>query len=285
MTRRRTAESYARRLQRVTAYIAANLDAPLTLAELASVAHFSEFHFHRIYRELMGETVADSVRRLRLHRAAAELVNGDTPLARVAMRAGYGSTAAFSRAFAAEYGAAPGAYRRSRTPHRSTALVPEPEALMNDVQFHDFPALRLAGLRHCGPYLEIGGAFERLTAWAAPRRLIGRGTRYFAIYYDDPESVPTAALRSDACMTIPADVVVEGEARLIEQPPLRCAVLRHKGPYAELEQAYRWLYRVWLPQSGHEPADAPPFEEYVNDPRTMPPPEWLTDICVPLRLA
>lgn len=283
MERRRTAEDYARRLQRVTAHIAANLDAPLTLTELAAVANFSEFHFHRIYRELMGETVADSVRRLRLHRAAAELVNDDTPLARVAARAGYGSTAAFSRAFAAEYGAAPGAYRRSRLPRRSIDPIPEPEAPMNDVQLRDVPPLRLAGIRHIGPYLEIGGTFERLTAWAAPRRLIDEGTRFFALYYDDPESVPDAALRSDACMTLRAGAAVDGDVRLIEQPALRCAVLRHKGPYAELEHAYRWLYRVWLPQSGHEPADAPPFEEYVNDPRTAPPTEWLTDIFIPLR--
>jgi AraC family transcriptional regulator len=60
-------------------------------------------------------------------------------------------------------------------------------------------------------------------------------------------------------------------------------VLHHKGPYAELERAYAWLYGTWLPQSGEEAADRPVFEEYLNNPRALPPQEWLTDICLPLQ--
>ena len=62
-------------------------------------------------------------------------------------------------------------------------------------------------------------------------------------------------------------------------------MLIHTGPYAELERPYRWLYGEWLPASGHEAADAPVIEEYLNDPRSLPPPQWRTAICVPLREA
>ena len=61
------------------------------------------------------------------------------------------------------------------------------------------------------------------------------------------------------------------------------AVLLHVGPYAELERAYTWLYREWLPSSGEDPADAPCVEEYLNDPRTTPPPELRTEIWLPLQ--
>ena len=86
MARRYTAQDYARRLRRVAAYIAANLDSPLQLAELAAVANFSAYHFHRIYRELMGETVAETVRRERLHRAASDLLKQEAPIATIARR-------------------------------------------------------------------------------------------------------------------------------------------------------------------------------------------------------
>ena len=60
-------------------------------------------------------------------------------------------------------------------------------------------------------------------------------------------------------------------------------MLLHVGPYAELERAYAWLYREWLPSSGEDPADAPCVEEYLNDARTTPPPELRTEIWLPLQ--
>ena len=76
MNRPVTRESYARRLNRVAEHIWAHLDAPLDLAQLAEVACLSPFHFHRIYRAMIGETVAETVSRLRLQRASMELARG-----------------------------------------------------------------------------------------------------------------------------------------------------------------------------------------------------------------
>ena len=66
----RTVEDYADRVERVHAYLAEHLDRDVDLDHLAGIACFSPFHFHRIYHALQGETVAESVRRMRLHRAA-----------------------------------------------------------------------------------------------------------------------------------------------------------------------------------------------------------------------
>ena len=57
----------------------------------------------------------------------------------------------------------------------------------------------------------------------------------------------------------------------------------HVGPYAELEHPYKWLYGTWLAHTGEETADAPCVEEYLNDARTVPPPELKTEIWLPLR--
>jgi AraC family transcriptional regulator len=70
--------------------------------------------------------------------------------------------------------------------------------------------------------------------------------------------------------------------RIIDVPASHAAVLRFKGPYAEIEAAYAWMYGTWLPQSGQEPANLPGLEEYLNDPRTTPPADLLTDIILPL---
>ena len=98
MNERATRTDYADRLERVFRWLADHLDDTLDLARLADVACLSPYHFHRVYRAMQGETAADTVRRLRLHRAAVDLITGELPVARVARRAGYGSQEAFTRA-------------------------------------------------------------------------------------------------------------------------------------------------------------------------------------------
>lgn len=283
MTKPETRIDYGRRIARVTEHIAENLDAELDVERLASVANFSPWHFHRIYRETTGETAADTVRRLRLHRAAVELTRDDTPLDRVAKRAGYGTLAAFSRAFSSDYGVPPGAYRL-----RGSLLPPSPRrsqepASVYQVELAPFTGVRLAALAHRGDYQTIGNTFEQLFAWAGPRGLMGNGTRSIGIYYDDPESVPESEQRADAGIVVDESAKLDGNVREVRIPSLLCANVIHKGPYADLERPYRYLFREWLPGSGYDPADFSCFEEYLNNPRELPPTEWLTRISLPLK--
>lgn len=275
---------YGRRIARAMARIAGDPARVPTLDELAEAAAFSPFHFHRLYRAMTGETPAETLARERLSHGAALLMRGGQPVAAVAKRCGYGSAAAFSRAFRAAYGIPPAAYRARggigapRPPHR-----PEQEEKMFDVTIRAEPALRVAALAHRGPYMQIGTVFDRLMAWGAARGLAGAETRFLGLYHDDPGSVPAQDLRSDACMTVPEGVAAAEGVRILDLPPMRLAVLVFKGPYAELEGAYHWIYRDWLPASGEEPADQPCREEYLNDCRSLPPAEWLTAVMVPLR--
>jgi AraC family transcriptional regulator len=281
-TVKRTQLSYGRRIAQVTEHIAGHLDATLDLESLAAVAHFSPWHFHRVYRELTGETVGDAVRRMRLHRAAGELLNGDRDLTRIATRAGYGSLAAFSRAFAADYGMPPGQYRRRGKLLARDAAENREISAMYEVTIASFAGVRLAAIEHHGDYQAIGAAFERALAWAVPRGVLDPAGHSIGIYYDDAASVPASELRAHAGIAVTPAAEANGEVQIVEIPPLLCASVVHKGPYAELERPYRFLYREWLPQSGREPADHPCFEEYLNDARELPPAEWLTRIYLPL---
>lgn len=279
-----TRQDYGARIARVASHIAEHPDGEHGLGQLAAIACFSPWHFHRIYRAIMGETVADTVRRVRLHRAAATLVRSAAPIAEIARQAGYGSAEAFTRAFASAHGVTPSVYRTRGVLHPLAGVAPDQEgSLMYDVQTKNLPALSVAALRHNGPYLEIGATFERLFAWASARNLIGPlaatgECRMLGVYYDDPDSVPPSQYRSDACLAIAPEQPVDGTVRRIEIAGGRYACIVHKGPYAELEKAYRWLFATWLPDSGHEPADQPVVEEYLNNPREHPPSDWLTEI-------
>jgi len=145
------------------------------------------------------------------------------------------------------------------------------------------PSLELASLPHRGPYLEIGKAFDMLYGTLGARNLIRPGLRSIAIYLDDPTAVPAAELRSHAGVVIEAGFPVAPPLERIAIPGGPCAVLGHRGPYADMKAAYDWLFGSWLVGSGREVADAPVFEEYLNSPRDTAPPQLRTDIYLPLK--
>lgn len=109
--KRSTLEDYKQRMLRVLLYIQEHLDEETTLEDLARVATFSPYHFHRIFRGMLGESVKEHIRRLRLERAALRLKRGDVSISRVAFEAGYESHEAFTRAFKAARGVTPSEFR------------------------------------------------------------------------------------------------------------------------------------------------------------------------------
>ncbi|MBV8628793.1 MAG: GyrI-like domain-containing protein [Paraburkholderia sp.] len=155
--------------------------------------------------------------------------------------------------------------------------------VMREVVIREVPATDVVSVQHVGSYMQIGKAFDTLMGWLAARNLFSPEMRMVGIFYDDPAIVPEPQLRSRAGVVLPRAVEVEAPVYLASIAGGQYAVLRHKGPYAEMQAAYQWLYGVWLVQSGREAADAPCFEEYLNNPKETAPAELLTDIYLPLR--
>jgi AraC family transcriptional regulator len=278
-----TTVTYRQRLLRVQLYIQQHLAEELPLDRLARLAHFSPYHFHRIFKALVGEGVNEHVRRLRLESAAVALKTTERSVLQVALDAGYGTHEAFTRAFKQLFGVSPSQFRAGRHPLYSPQETVNMTKTPHDVRVEKVPPRRVAFLRHLGPYQSVGPTFERLAGWAGQRGLFGPNTLMLGVCHDDPDVTPPDKIRYDCCVTVDERVGGEGEIGVQTLDGGECAVVTHRGPYATLGESYRWLYGVWLPTSGREPGNAPPFEVYCNSPRDTPPEELLTDICVPLK--
>ncbi|MBX5100625.1 AraC family transcriptional regulator [Rhizobium lentis] len=269
---------YESRLRRVSAYIHDHLDEELDMERLAEIACLSSYHWHRIYRAIYGETLAATVKRLRLHRAAGEIVRTELTVSEIAKRSGYPNLQSFNRIFKSVYGIPPARYRKEGS-HTAFELSPNGKTkAMFNVTIREIEPTELIGVAHTGSYMQIGKAFETLFGTLYARGLARPDMRMIGVYLDDPDIVPAEKLRSIACVTgtsdLPADPPLE--RRTIEGGPY--AVLRHKGPYADMYKAYQWLYSEWLPKSGRQLKDSVMFEEYLNNPRDVPPTELMTDI-------
>lgn len=269
---------YQDRISRVTDYIYDHLDDALDLDTLADVAALSRWHWHRVYFAMRGETATATVRRLRLQRASADLVLSERPVAEIAERAGYGSVAAFTRAFADAYGMPPASYRQYGSHAGLDPARADLPVSQFDVRIVHAPPLVVAVEDHQGSFMQIDRAFERLLGRLGAAGRLTAETGMVGIFLSDPTATEEDDLRAQAGATH-----VSGEGG-----PTRTlagadyAVLRHKGPYADMRNAYAWLFGRWLPQSGRELAEEPVLEFYLNDPREVAPTEVLADLYLPL---
>ncbi|WP_404403360.1 GyrI-like domain-containing protein [Pelagibacterium halotolerans] len=285
MHKGQTRESYNERLNRVLDYVYAHLEDDLSFDMLADIACLSPYHWSRIYSAMRGETIAATIRRLRLQRAADRLANSDLDIEAIAARAGYSSTDTFRRAFKDSFGTSPAAYREKGTHAVFRAANAAGDANGFPVAVENVPERRCAGIDHTGSYMEIDHAMGRLFAELATRNALPAQPAMIGVFFDDPDLGPEQDLWSRACLPVADAVAIE--APLVETT-LRgglYARLSYTGPYANMRAAYRWFLGAWLPASGYEPDDAPIFEAYLNDPREVPQNALRTDIHLPLKSA
>lgn len=291
-----TLQDYKRRILQVLAHVQQNLDNPLSLDELAERACFSPYHFHRIFKGMVGESVKEYVRRLRLERAAAELRQGSTSVIQIALDAGYESHEAFTRSFKAIFGASPTQFRRIRqeqiaggsvTAFRPGKTVRRFRAVRGGgnmkVEIQHLKPMRVAYLRHVGPYNAVSSTWDRLLTVMGKDGYLGGSPMMLGICHDDPEVTPPSKIRYDACITVDEEFQPTGEIQVQAVEGGEYARTTHTGPYSDLGKTYVAFLGGWLPRSGRELRNAPCFEVYVNDPQSTPPDELMTDIYAPLK--
>ena len=275
---------YVARVNRAIDYITANLDQPLRLEEVARAACFSPYHFHRIFRALIGETLASFVKRVRLERALYLLSHRKgARLTDVALACGFASSSDFSRSFRAQYGVPPSefdleGFRLSRREALQESLTP-PEELHRLARLpvganpdgfaatlRNLPARRVAYIRVQRPYEadHVPQAAARLLAWADARDLADG--QWLGYQWDDPEIVALDQCRYDIGVEVPDTTVANGEVSITTFAPTLAAEIEIAGT-VELElRALDWLYRTWLPTSGYVPAHQPGFEAFNGRP-------------------
>jgi AraC family transcriptional regulator len=248
---------------------------------------------------MTGETPLELARRLRLERAAWQLSRTAAPVTDIAFDAGYETHEAFTRAFRAAFGTSPTGFREKR--YRRTALaagcgihyatdggtIPQFIARVSggqhmDVTINDMPELRVASLRHIGPYNQISQTFAKLGEIAGRAGLFREGSAMIGLYHDDPETTPPEELRSDAGITVTADMNVPGELQLQTLPAGRYARAIHRGGYEHLGDTWAQLLGEWLPAHGHRLAATPSYELYRNTPMDTSKDQLVTEIYIPL---
>ncbi|MCA6515071.1 MAG: helix-turn-helix transcriptional regulator, partial [Chitinophagaceae bacterium] len=108
-----TKNSYLESINKAIAFIESNSTTDIQLKDIATQANLSQYHFHRVFKLLTGDTTKDFLTRLRLEKAALKLKHSQNDIGQIAFDCGYQNHETFTRAFKDYFGLTPLEYRNS----------------------------------------------------------------------------------------------------------------------------------------------------------------------------
>jgi AraC family transcriptional regulator len=276
-----------------------------TLAGMATRAGKSRFHFHRDFRQRLGETPRRFIERLRLDQAAARLIGSTDSVCRIALQCGFSSHEVFTRAFRRQFGCAPRRYRTTVMAQAPPAVRAKHIALSAQIGpcihlFHfalrhssrksTMPTISVARQQYAGQHIllirrkiprpdlqgMLSECFGKLFAHGAKAGLPIAGwpvARYL--------SVGPGLWTVEAAMPLATAAKGEGEMEPGELPAGPVALGIHAGPYEQLPETYAAIEK-WMEANGVRAGGAP-WESYVTDPAGHPDPaDWRTEVYWPL---
>ena len=243
------------RINRVLEYIEANLDTNIDLGLLADKCALSRYHFHRVFKALVGEKPLRYVENRRLSRACNDLLNSDKRIIDIAFDYGFQSHESFIRAFKKTYSLPPSQFRkvRPRVTLQDMCKIGSLDlklsngiAKPNPTILHK-PAFSITGLTYSG---HDTSAINRL--WERFCKILKTGNfkvdknQYLGVCFHDMDMRNNevfeyyAGFESILSMDIPKDM------KMLHIPENDYAVFTHQGPVDKIEMTYNQIYGHWL---------------------------------------
>ncbi|WP_200879895.1 AraC family transcriptional regulator [Aeromonas veronii] len=280
-------------------YISHHLDDNPGLDEVAAAAAISTFHFHRIFKTMVGETIAGFTRRLRMERAARRLLaSPQSDITTLALAAGFSSSQNFAKAFRLHFAMSPSEYRLQQGGNWKSKIgndplpfdtydglvmhpVTEHPSLLQGANVRLMPARRVAYMRRMGPYgKETCEQAHRdlLALFASDEAMTPAGT--LSLYWDIPDITDETRCRTDVCIELGPEIPAGRQltTQTIAAGPYAVCQFIARGDQlvACWETAFRWVVG-----QGLNCDDRPCYEQYHagTDPDRE---HYVFDICIPL---
>lgn len=295
-----TASVYVERVNLAIDYIVTNQHRPIRLNDVARAALFSPHHFHRVFHAVVGETIAEFTKRVRLDRAILMMAhNRRATLAQTASACGFASQSDFSRSFKQRFGTSPRAFDllawKAAHGARMDAALPEQARAMHmrslppganpdrfNVRIRSLPARTVAYIRVTDPFRPkvAEEAVRRLLTWADEA---GKsGGQWLGYMWERPDLISLEHCVYYAAV-VADHVIPKGEVGRFRFPAMTVAEIEVRGGLDLELRAVRWLFGTWLPRSGYVPADQPCFESWIGRPFAHGPSHFELHVQLPIR--
>jgi AraC family transcriptional regulator len=293
------------RLNTAITFIEANLSEKLSLKIIAEKAHFSPYHFHRLFSVAVGETVQNFINRKRIEKAALILLHQkEKTITEISEQTGFSDISSLSRAFKKFYGISPNKFKEESPEKYSKICKTESKKGQIEISFEQYicninnalnwlkmktkteikqiEKLNLAYIAHQGNMDKIGKVFNRLIQWAAPKGLMSQDNlRMVTIYHDSPKITSPENIRSSIAIVLNSEISVDGEVGLKTIESTKCIVNRLEITQNEFQQAWESSF-VWMTENGYKKSEIDPFEIFYNNAAEHPENKFIVDLCIPI---
>lgn len=294
------------RIYKAIQYIEENSNAKLLLEDVATKAHFSPFHFHRIFKAITGETFNNFIVRKRIEKSTDYLLHKpDKSISEIAFSSGFSTISSFSRAFKKFYGMSPKQFQESSSSRFSKICKTESKngkietqleqyiCNMNEhLQFIDSNAKKIdtvfindidvAYIPHIGPFENLGIAFQKLLQWAYPRNLMNGEHQIMSIYHDSPKITEPDKLKVSACISLNGINIDTTDINTRTIPSGKYIKANFELGIDELPNMWEGIF-VWIFNKGYKiNSELNPFDIYHNDFNTHPQKKCNTTIYIPV---
>ncbi|MCX8128789.1 MAG: AraC family transcriptional regulator [Clostridia bacterium] len=295
---------YIKRITKVLEFIDNNLSLELSVENLANIACFSPYHFHRIFHSIVGDSVSNYVKKRKLTAAANKLLySPGATVTAIALEFGFSSHSDFSRSFRAYFKTSPTQFVKSKMSRRklidSSALShreavgihgKEDSDIDRKIRVISLPDFNVAYVRNVGLSEEykstaIENSFQMLFVWAKARDLVNDDMQIIGITLDSPEVIPLSECRYDICITVPESIQADGVAGVRKVNAngryLSYCFGREDAEFSRIFfQTIDYIYGYWMMTNGYLPDDKPCVEFYRTDRETG---NVIMEFCIPIK--
>jgi len=282
-----TNEYYLEEINKAIEFIESNISRDIGLKEISASSNLSKYHFHRVFKSIIGNTSKNYLTRLRIEKSALLLKNTDKKIINIAFDCGYTSPETFNRAFKSHFSTTPSKFRFSiQQEVKNKQVIYQDTSLENltvsEPKIITIEDLNLAYIRHFGDYNKVAKSFKKLMLWVNKTPTLKVNLTTLGIKHDNPDLTEEFNTRFDACILIKKEIQPKGEIGFKKIKGGKFAVFRYNGPYENFYTVYDYIYNVCLFQYGWKLRDEVTFEWYIKSPPSYKPKQFVTDFYLPI---
>lgn len=286
-----TYEKRAKIANDVMNYIYKYIDTNINIDELSLQLNISKFHLHRIFKEEFGKNIYESIKAIRLEKAANLLItNKYSTITDISKMTGYSSQTSFLRAFKERFLMTPKEWKNGGYKEYSNKIV---EKISTNNQTIDFskiepsivkmPEIKAYYIRHKGYDRTIKKSWQKLQTWIYTNDI--KEYKQMALHHDNPIITPL-----EECQYI-AIVVLEKEEEQLKDLSLPTLIIPKgiyakfslSGKYGDVIKLIQWVYHTWLIQSGYETTTNPSYTMYHKNHFLVEDDEFILDFYLPIK--
>ncbi len=297
-------KDYIRSINLALNFIDEHLDSDLSLETISNAALYSPYHFHRIFKAVIGETLNTYITRRRIEKTASILMHKkEVRITDLSLQYGFNSNSSFTRTFKNYYGISPSEFRKQNPGKFSKICQVESKngqenmifetylcnitnhlnwIKMNaNIEIKNLPKHHFASITHVG-IDGIENAFNRLITWAIPKGFMKNPeTKMARIFHDSFKITAPNKVRMSICMLTNETFKAEGEIHKTATKKGKHIVGRYEITPLDFEKSWSSLF-IWMNENGYKKAEENPFEIYHNDFREHPENKFVVDLCIPI---